>query len=120
MKLLERPLSNLKSINLKLIAFVGVFMAVILFAAIPKNALGDFGTGLQFMFSPGFYTPVENNTTDLTTKTMNNIYQVMNFAKVIFWSMTFIGVIVFLFRKPAELDVDNQNLDGYGSKEKSI
>lgn len=107
MELMQRPVKNLKQINLKLIGFAGFFVMILVLFALPKDSLGGIGEGLQFMFSPEFYTPVEKEQFDLTTSTMNNIYEFMNVVKVAFWCMALLGIIIFLFKKPYEDKAEN-------------
>lgn len=101
MSLMDRAYANIKQIDLKMVIFVGGFFSLFVFLAIPKDMWGELGSTFRFLFSPGFYTPIESNPGDVTTITTNNIYKLMNVSKIILWVSVVIGIIGFLIKKPA-------------------
>lgn len=101
MSLMGRAYANIKQIDLKMVIFVGGFFSLFVFLAIPKDMWGELGSTFRFLFSPGFYPPLENTPGDVTTITTNNIYKLMNVSKIILWVSLVIGIVGLLIKKPS-------------------
>lgn len=100
MKFIERPLYNLKRIDLKMVLFVSSFMFIILYFAVPAVSLNGVNLGVGFFFSPTFIPIGEVSAADLNTTRLNNLYTFLNISKALAWAIAIILMAGFLFSKP--------------------
>ncbi len=107
MKFFERPIFNIKSIEWGAIAWVGFWMILLLAWVLPAEAHLGLSESFKFLLSPTFFEikeiSVSNDivsTTTMVSQGINNIYKLLNIGKIIFWVMTIIMILSFLFKEP--------------------
>ncbi|PGR00756.1 hypothetical protein COA24_12750 [Bacillus cereus] len=100
MKMIERPIYNIKQIDWGAVAWIGVFfiipMTLWIFPAQAKMGLTE---AITYLFSPNFYTEATVST-NIVASVQNKTYLILNIGKVIIWIWTLIIVLRFLFKKP--------------------
>lgn len=104
MKLIERPIYNLMSIDWKGVAFVVFGMTLLLSWAMPSGTLVAAANLLNFIFSFDFYevkeVPGHPIDSMMLFPVRNNTYELLNVCKIIFWILTISMITIFLFKKP--------------------
>ncbi|MEQ2527594.1 hypothetical protein WMO40_12855 [Bacillaceae bacterium CLA-AA-H227] len=107
MKLLKRPLDNLKTIDIGLIFFLLMFFGLTIFALFNKQELSFLGEVVQFLFSFEFYevVPIESGQsfTPQLLEISNKLAPYLNGAKILWWLFLLVLILRFLFKTPTNL-----------------
>jgi hypothetical protein len=103
--LLKRPFLNIKRIDLKGTFFVFFFMAIFLSSVMTIDELFVIRKAIVYMFTFDFYVPEVpvtefGETVPSVLLAQDKIYEVLNVMKIVFWFITLVGVLFFLFRNP--------------------
>ncbi|MEB8675387.1 hypothetical protein P4H08_19060 [Bacillus cereus] len=101
MKLIERPIYNIKQIDWGAIGWIGVFFIVPMVVWVfPAQARMGLTEAITYLFSPSFYEE-PTVSTNIVNQMQNKTYLLLNIGKVIIWIWTLIIVLRFLFKKPS-------------------
>lgn len=108
--MINRPIQNIKNIDLGLIAWFSFWIICLLLVTIPLQSLTNLNNSVSLLFSIDFIEKIEvkQDKSLLTMSTyeawkiekLNELYTIINIFKVVFWigSCCFLGR--FLFKRP--------------------
>ncbi|RTR28087.1 hypothetical protein EKG37_17440 [Robertmurraya yapensis] len=114
MSLFNRPIQNIKTIDIGAIAWVGFWLGGLFLLIIPVQMYGDIRNAFPIFFSFDFIEKIpapadsslSNSFQEIQTsriEMLNKLYTFFNVSKVIFWIFT-IGIIIkFLFKQPKKI-----------------
>ncbi|TKC15115.1 hypothetical protein [Robertmurraya kyonggiensis] len=107
MKILKRPLYNLKTLDIGFIFFLLIFFGITIFAVFNKQQLTMLGEAVTFLFSFEFYkvVPIESGQsfTPKLFEISNQLAPYLNGAKILWWIFLLVLTLRFLFKKPINL-----------------
>ncbi len=103
MKMIQRPLHNIKLIDYKFIIGFSVFIIIFIALAIPASIRSSILEAISFVFSPQFIEVESSNSLNSTSiqteQSVQNRYHILNVLKVSLWIMGAILLLGFLFKK---------------------
>lgn len=105
LKLIERPIYNIKMVDYKAIFFVIFIMSIMFSFILSMDQLYTIKTAIGYLFSPEFHSLVPDRSSILESEPMmtsieNRLYGLLNIGKVIVWISTLSWIVYFLFKKP--------------------
>ena len=108
MKLIDRPIYNIKQIDFMGIGFVCLGIAAITIFVFSFQQVMTIGEFLNFMFSFGLLEKrnviVDSfGSPSVQTGMFNTLATSMNITKIVFWILAPILLLLFLFKKPSEV-----------------
>ncbi len=107
LKILKRPLYNLKTLDIGFIFFLLIFFGITIFAVFNKQQLTMLGEAVTFLFSFEFYkvVPIESGQsfTPKLFEISNQLAPYLNGAKILWWIFLLVLTLRFLFKKPINL-----------------
>lgn len=100
MRLIERPIYNIKQIDWGAVAWIGVFFVIpMTLWVFPAQARMGLIEAITYLFSLDFYKE-PTVSTNIVSRMQNKTYLLLNIGKVILWVWTIIIVLRFLFKQP--------------------